>query len=473
MSKSKQLRSYFWSFANSGGSQIIGFLSTMLIARVASPTDFGLIAICSSIVLVSTILSEAGLASTVIVNKDFSVEKSSTILVVVSGASILIFCMVVAFTSELAEFVEQNRVAEILPVMALTILANGFRCVHSAVLQRRLQFKKLSVIYLVCVSVGSSIGVLVAYLHEPLIGLVTVFVLSPIMSTAALWIFAPWGFYFYCKPKLLYSDIGFTLNVTLSSFLDQATKAVLVFFLNNRFGVSDLGLYSRAEAIKNLSTQTLDKVIQRVSFPILSRKNHESLDNAIDGYIRISATLSSILIPLMYLFFNYAESIILILYGPNWGESEPILKKIVFIGFFAALTSQNSTVFKALGRPKIMSYNKSLGLFTLPLVFTLMDSSQMLEVLDGLIVYSVVLYGVSVMCLLSLGTVHLVRYVKYVFGASFLSLAIIFIHCLMLDIPVRNVLLNLAVNGISLLILIALVYYGIYFLIKGMRDGKA
>ena len=77
MSETNMLSNYFWSFANSGGSQIIGFISTILIARVASPADFGLIAICSSIVLISNILSEAGLASTIVVNKEFSINKAS------------------------------------------------------------------------------------------------------------------------------------------------------------------------------------------------------------------------------------------------------------------------------------------------------------------------------------------------------------------------------------------------------------
>ena len=201
MSQFRYFRSYFWSFANTGGTQIIGFLSTILIARIASPADFGLIAICASIVLISNILSEAGLASSIIVNKEFSITKASTILVIVAGASILLFCIIVGLASELAKFFQQSRVAEILPFMALTILANGFRCVHSAVLIRRLEFKKLTLISILSVTIGSSIGVAVAYLHEPLIGLVLVFILTPIINTVALWTYAPWGFYFYCNCK--------------------------------------------------------------------------------------------------------------------------------------------------------------------------------------------------------------------------------------------------------------------------------
>lgn len=317
MIKKFNLSNYFWSFANTGGTQIIGFLSAILIARIATPADFGLIAICSSIVLISNILSEAGLASTIVVNKEFSIKKASTILVTVAGISILLFCVIVGFSGELANFFQQSRVAEILPFMALTILANGFRCVHSAVLVRRLEFKKLTLISIISVSTGSSIGVATAYLHEPLIGLALVFILTPIISTVILWIYAPWGFYFYFKPRLLYSDISFSLNVSLSSFLDQSSKAMLVFLLNGRFGIVDLGFYSRADAIKNLISQTIDKVVQRVSFPVISKKNDDSTRDAYNEHIKISIALVSIIMPLTYLFFRYPESVIHILYGPN------------------------------------------------------------------------------------------------------------------------------------------------------------
>jgi O-antigen/teichoic acid export membrane protein len=473
MPRFRYLRSYLWSFINSGGTQIIGFLSTILIARIASPADFGLIAICSAIVLMSNILSEGGLASSVIVNKEFSIKKASTILIIVAAVSIFLFSIVVGFASELARIFQQSRVAEILPFMALSILANGFRCVHSAVLVRRLEFKKLSLISLLCVSVGSSIGVVVAYLHEPLFGLVLVFILTPIINTAALWIYAPWGFYIYCKPRLLYSDIGFSLNVTLSSFLDQGSKSMLVFLLNGRFGVSDLGFYSRADAIKNLATQTLDKVVQRVSFPVLSKQNHESLDIAAAGHVKISAILVLILMPLTYLFLSYSEGIIYIVYGPHWGESAAILEKIAFLGFFVPLTSQNLTLFKALGVPKIMTWNKGVGLLLLPVVFLLIDSPQILGVLGGIVIYAVALFFISFISLVFFSVGHMISYVKYVFCAGMISLGTVSIHYFILEMSFENAYFNILINGASLLVTMAVFYYALFLLIVGNKNVKS
>jgi teichuronic acid exporter len=472
MNRFSYFSSYFWSFANSGGTQIVGFVSTIIIARIASPADFGLIAICSSIVLISNILSETGLASTIVVNKEFSIKKASTILVTVAGISMLLFCVIVGFSSQLANFFQQSRVAEILPLMALTILANGFRCVHSAVLVRHLEFKKLTLISLISVSMGSSIGVAVAYLHEPLLGLVLVFILTPIISTLILWIFAPWGFYFYFKPRLLYPDIGFSLNVSLSSLLDQGSKSMLIFLLNGRFGIVDLGFYSRADAIKNLTSQTIDKVVQRVSFPVLSKKNHYSLDDAYHEHIKISVVLVSILMPLTYLFFTHPESIIHILYGPSWSESAAMLEKIVFVGLFVTLTSQNLTFFKALGYPKIMTWNKAIALLSLPFIFVLIDSSQILDVLNGIIIYAITLFIVSFMSLLLLSSTLMISYLQYVLFGSMFSLGIILVHYFILSILFENIFFNILINGASLFGTMCFFYYGLFLLNKEFKNAK-
>ena len=472
MNRFSYFSSYFWSFANSGGTQIVGFVSTIIIARIASPADFGLIAICSSIVLISNILSEAGLASTIVVNKEFSIKKASTILVTVAGISILLFCVIVGFSRELANFFQQSRVAEILPLMALTILANGFRCVHSAVLVRHLEFKKLTLISLISVSIGSSIGVAVAYLHEPLLGLVLVFILTPIISTLILWIYAPWGFYFYFKPRLLYPDIGFSLNVSLSSLLDQGSKSMLVFLLNGRFGIVDLGFYSRADAIKNLTSQTIDKVVQRVSFPVLSKKNHYSVDDATNEHIKISVALVSILMPLTYLFFSHPESVIQIIYGPNWLESSVMLKKIVFVGLFVTLTSQNLTLFKALGYPKIMTWNKGIALFLLPFIFVLIDSSLILDVLNGIVIYAITLFIISFMSLLLLNSTLLINYLKYLLFGSMFSLGIILVHYFILSILFENIIFNILINGASLFGTMCFFYYVLFLLSKEFKNVK-
>ena len=180
----------FWRNSNNR------FFCAAIIARIASPADFGLIAICSAIIFICNLLSEGGLSSLLVINKDFSTEKASTILIMVSFLSLLIFCILISFTEYLAIFLDNENIVLVLPLMSLTILANGFGCVHSAILLRNLELKKITLFSLFSVSAASIIGLLVAYEYDPLIGLVIAFILNPILYTICVWIFAPWGFDF-------------------------------------------------------------------------------------------------------------------------------------------------------------------------------------------------------------------------------------------------------------------------------------
>ena len=471
MPKLISIAPYFWSFLNTGGSQIISFLATMQIARLAVPSDFGLIAICSSIILICNLFSEIGLSSVVILDKEFSIEKSSTIFCILAILASIMFIVVVGMSDIIGEYIKEKRISYILPWMAFTILANGFSCVHNSVLIRELKFKKKAKISLVSVVVGSCLGLLTAHVYKPIFGLIVVYTLSPILITIGLMVFAPWGLRFYCKPKLIYSDLKFSCNIAFSNLLDQGCRVFLTLSLNERFGAHDLGLYSRAEAIKNLYSQTLDKVVQRVSFPVLIKKKHESSSNAILEHTKISLVLISLLIPAAYFFKSFPEQIIYILYGPNWNESASILKKLIYIGIFMPLVSLNLTLMKSVGLVHVMTFNKIIALLLIVVLFLVVDTLNVLNLLDSLIVYSIILYIISLISLLDLGARHLFHYLKWIISTSICSITIIFLHHFLLYIKILDPYLNIALNGVSLLILMIITYYGLIWLSVCYKNG--
>ena len=229
---------------------------------------------------------------------------------------------------------DEERVSEIIPWMAITILANGYGSVNNAVLVRNLEFKLKMKISLVSVIFGSFFGVLFCYLVSSLVGLVVLFTAPPVLLTVGLWVFAPYGFEKHFKPKLIYSDLPYIFKVAVSSFLEQGSKAFLTFLLNAKFGVSDLGLYSRADAIKNLSSQTLDKVVQRVSFPTLARENYKGQASLVLEHINISVTFLFLLTPIAYIVSSFSDVLIILFYGRSWGDSGLILEQLIYMGLF-------------------------------------------------------------------------------------------------------------------------------------------
>jgi O-antigen/teichoic acid export membrane protein len=294
--------------------------------------------------------------------------------------------------------------------------------------------------------------------------LVLIFTLSSIFITIGLWAFAPWGFKFYCRPKLIYSNLTFSLNVALSGFLNQGSKALVTVFLNGRFGVADLGLYSRADSIMNLISQTLDKVVQRVSFPLISKEYHGSHNDAFRLHIRISVTLVLIIVPLAYLIGSYPKSVVFILYGPKWEESVPILEKLIYIGICVPLISQNLTLLKSVGLAGIVTENKIVALILLCFLYFFIDTPDIDSFLSILIYYTLGLYLLSLVSLLSLGVKQLFSYIRYMVTAGSVLLGIIVFHRMALAIPIQNLYHDLLLNGVTFLVFISVIYYVLFLL---------
>lgn len=458
---------YIWSLINTGGSQAIGFLASLIIARAASPDDFGVLALCSSIILIFNIFAEGGLATVLVVDEKFCSKKASTALFIIAFIAFLISLITLIFSSSLAEILGDARVRYALPIMTIATIASSLGCVHSAYVTRTLQFKKKSIISLLSSLIGSILGVFIAYLLDPLIGLVVMYVLIPCLITIGLWVSVSWGFHMTFKPRLVFSNFTFSLNIIASHLLDQASKSILVLFVNKNFGINDLGLYNRAEAVRNITTQTADKVVQRVSLPVLSETGrNEGKSASFLATSKISAVLLLILIPSVYFLTNHSIEVVSVLFGNRWIAVSPILQIIALMGLFVPLTSLNFSFMKASGDAFLVTKNKIFGLVCYLPLFLLITDKGIDSLLYAIVLHSACMFVLSVLSLSRINGVQLRIYIQNLLMASIVACAPIFLHNYFLAYELGNAYVNLATNLVLLTLLISLIYYIANFVYK-------
>jgi teichuronic acid exporter len=451
----KSIKPFFWSFLNTGGSQAIGFLASIIIARLAMPSDFGIFVICSSIILIFNIFSEGGLSSIIVIDKNFCDKKASNILSIIMLISVSLFCILIFFSSNIANFFKQEVMSVILPIMALSILSNAFGSVHAAIIVRNLQFKQKAVISLSSTIVASIIGIIVAFQYDPLFGLVIIFTLTPLLISLCLWMTVRWNFNFTIKPLLTSTDLYFAFNLASSNLLDQGSKSTLIFIFNSTFGTANLGFFNRAEAIKNLASQTIDKVVQRVSFPLLAKKNHTSTKNAFIESTRISFFLILLLLPLTFFISFYSDEIIMIVYGPNWGKSSSILSVLIFCGLFSPLTSLNVSLMKSTGHSKSMVINKIFAFILVPLIFLVSYEKDVYYFLYFLVVYFIFLYILSIFTIKRISSVNLLYYFRSISIACLISITSVIVFYSF----AKNLELGMLFNIINFIITVGIIYF--------------
>ena len=453
-----KLKPFFWSFINTGGSQILAFVGSMAIARIAGPEVFGVFAIASAIVLIGNIFAEAGFSSTIIYDDLFCSEKASTILWLSVFISILIFLLLFLFAKPLAVHFGAPRLQSILPFMAFTCIATSLGNAHAALITRNLQFKKKAIL-----SLGSNIpavivGVTVAFSGFPLAGLTMNFVLTPFLMTIFMWLLAPWPVKFICRPQLLIGNIAYASNIAFSSFLDQIGKSSVTFFIGQRFDIVTVGYFSRSEAIKNVASQTIDKVIQRVSFPVLSRARN-SREDFISSHLSISQALILILIPLCWYIQKFSNDIVALLFGIGWSESASILKIAILGGFCIPLTSLNLTLLKSCGRAIFIMFNKGFGVLLIIGIFVYSPDTDIFSILKMIVGVFVTQLITSILSLVWVPEFDFIDYFKMLATAVLVAGIATTFYELWANFDINFSLANLTLHGVALFVSMALIVF--------------
>lgn len=447
---------------NTGGSQIISFAASMAIARLAGPEEFGVFAIAGAMVMIGNIFCEAGFSSTIIYDESFCKEKASTILWLSVFASIIIFFTLWSLAQPLATWFNAPKLQDILPFMAASCIATSFGNTHAALIARNLNFRKKTLLSLSSNVIAVAIGLSAALVGYPLAGLTVIFVLTPFLLTFFMWTLTPWSVRLVCKPSLLVSDIAYAGNITLSSILDQGSKSSITFFLGQRFDVTALGYFSRAEAIKNIAGQAIDKVVQRVAFPVLSRARRSDQENSIEYHLLISEALLLILLPLCWFIQKFSSDIVLLLFGPGWSKSAPLLEILIIWGVCMPLGSLNLTLLKSNGRTLFMLFSKGAVMLSIFSIFLFSRSTDILFILTLLVTVFVLQLLASIVGLASMPSFRLIKYIKRILQTTLVVMAGIMAYELLAIFNINFIFGNLIFNGLAMFALVSLIYFFVF-----------
>lgn len=317
------------------------------------PNDYGLVAIISVFLAVSQILVDGGLMMTLIQKKNNSDSEYSTVFWLKLGFSFLIYLMLFLFSGLIADFYGEPILKSLIKVLGITLILSSLTSVHIVKMTIELDFKIQSLIILISTIVGGLTGVILA-----LNGLG---VWSLIFQTIAINLFQIGLFWYYSKwyPTFIFNHLYVReLLKTGSGFL---YSAILVIFYNNIYNIflgkffnpSVLGHFTRARQFEQLPENTINSLIIKVFFPILTihKDNFSVLKLETIRIIRWSVLLVT---PLMTLMAINSESIILLLLSEKWIGASKFLVVLSIAGIFIPINNVLLNIFNVLGKPKII-----------------------------------------------------------------------------------------------------------------------
>jgi len=365
---SKTKRGLVWSIVERFAGQGIQFIFGIILARLLSPEDFGVIAMPLVFLAIAQCFIDSGFSSALVRKPELKNEDLSTAFYFNIGVGIVCYA-ILFFTSPLiAEFYNTPILADLLKITALATLFNPLCAVPQAILTRRIDFRTQAVISLIGAIVSGAVGLVMAYSGYGVWSLVFQQVGGYAIRTILLWILVKW------KPERQWSKEsfrylwGFGSKMLASGLLDTIYQNIFPVVIGKWFSRVDLGNFTRARTFCDMPSSNLTGVLQRVTFPVLSTIQNED-ERLQRNYRRILRLSAFLIFPMMLGLSAVADPLVRVLLTDKWEGCIILLQIMCFSSMWYPIHAINLNLLQVKGRSdlffRLEIIKKLLGVFVI------------------------------------------------------------------------------------------------------------
>ncbi|MDP4289961.1 MAG: lipopolysaccharide biosynthesis protein [Bacteroidota bacterium] len=366
--RQKAAKGIYWSFIDQFSSQGISFLLGVILARILSPSDYGLIAMLEIFTAVANSFINSGFGTALVQKIDRSETDFSTVFFFNMGASLFFYFLLFFSSPLIASFYKSPQLELITKIVALNFVINALTIVPRTILTINVDFKTQTKISIISVIVSGIVGITMAYTGFGVWALVTQGLVAASTQAVLFIYFIRW------KPTLIFSNIsfktlfGFGSKLLASGLLDTVYTNIYSLVIGKKFLAADLGFYARAKQLQSLPAQNITNILQRVTFPIFCSIQNEE-NRMIDAYRRLIRMAAFIVFPLMFLLVLVAKPLILILLTEKWLPAVGLFQILCFAGMWYPIHAINLNILEAMGRSdlflKLEIWKKAIGVSVL------------------------------------------------------------------------------------------------------------
>lgn len=347
--KNKTQKGLAWSMIERFATQGVQFLFGIILARMLSPDDYGIIAMPLVFLAIAQCFIDSGFSGALIRKTNLTEDDLSTAFYFNIGVGVICY-LILFFTSPLiADFYNTPILADLLKVTALATLFNPLCAVQQAILTKKIDFKTQAIVSLAGALVSGLVGLVMAYTGFGVWALVFQQVGGYVIRTILLWILGKW------KPKRRWSWEsfhylwGYGSKMLASGLLETIYSNIYPIVIGKYFCANDLGNYTRAQQFSNLPSSNVTGVLQRVTFPVLSNIQNED-ERLARNYRKILKLSAFLIFPLMMILSAVADPLIRVLLSDKWEGCIILLQILCFSLMWYPIHAINLNLLTVKGR---------------------------------------------------------------------------------------------------------------------------
>lgn len=350
---SQVARGFVWSGIERFSIQGIGFVLSIIIARIVSPNSYGLIVMIQVFLSFSQIFIDGGFANALIQKKERTEIDYYTVFLfnmVVAIGLYFVFFLAAPF---IADFYHEPQLTDLTRVISLNLIFSSLSIVQKARLTIVLDFKTQTKAGIIAVLISGTCGVICAYSGMEVWALVVQGLVSQIIISMALMWYSRW------IPKLYFSKDSFNKMFSYGSKL-MANNIITSIYINlanliigKKYSAADLAYYNRGFTLTQFPSVNIGDVMNRIIFPVLTRlqDDRQKLIEAYTKYLHLS---NYIILPLMMLLLVLAHPLIEVLLTEKWLPAVPFIQIYSLNFMLYAVMLQTGNPIAAVGHSGIL-----------------------------------------------------------------------------------------------------------------------
>lgn len=347
--KDKTIKGTMWSAIDNVAQFGVAFIVSIVLARLLSPDDYGLIGIIAIFTTVCTAIINGGFSNALIRTQKPTDEDYNTAFICNLLMSILLYTIVFLCSPLIAGFFNRQELVALTRVSSFTMIIGALAIVQQTRLTKRIDFKTQTKITLIASILSGIVGIALALMDFGVWALVVQGIVAQALRTVLLWFFNHW------IPSIRFSKesfnrlFGFGWKMMASGILDSLWKELYQLVVGKFYSPATLGQYTRAKQFSSLFSSNLTTVIQRVTYPVLSDIQNEK-ERMVAAYRKIIKTTMFLTFALMFALGAVSEPLLYCLIGPKWHEAATYLPLICLVGSLYPLHAINLNMLQVQGR---------------------------------------------------------------------------------------------------------------------------
>ncbi len=366
--RQKVLSGLLWVGGGRLLSQLLTWAITIVVIRLLTPDDYGLLSMAMAMVGLLTLMCDAGLDAAVVQASEVDENKLRKIFGAVIVVDFALFASLVIVAPAVADFFSEQRLVWIIRALALQFLFWMFAAIPAALLTRSWNFKHQSMINLAVATCGGLSTLACALSGYGVWSLVLGYLASQLLYTVVMNIASPFRKWPHFSMEGMRSLIAFGGHVMVTRVLWYVYSQADIVIAGKLLGKESLGFYSVSMHLASLPVQKISGVINQVAFPAFARCRDDPI--LVSQYalktVRVLAFLS---LPILWGMSCTAPEIVAVLLGPKWGPAALPLQLLALVMPFYFITVFLNTACQGMGYGAVASTNALVACLTMPAAF--------------------------------------------------------------------------------------------------------